>query len=83
MEILPESTSNSSAVGGATAGTSGNSNDGATIADGASKMGVVGISRIEVVVSDSESFEHIKGKTIGAIDMRGGELSDGSSSDDE
>ncbi|GJZ80866.1 hypothetical protein Tco_0645860 [Tanacetum coccineum] len=38
--------------GGATTGASGNSDDGATIADGASKMGAVGISGVEVVGDD-------------------------------
>nr|GEY87234.1 hypothetical protein [Tanacetum cinerariifolium] len=73
-------------------GASGNSDDGATIADGAGKIGVVGISRVEVVgdtclssisVSNYESSEHKKGKTIGATDTGGGELFDGSASDDE
>nr|GFD35943.1 hypothetical protein [Tanacetum cinerariifolium] len=71
---------------------SGNSDDGATIADGAGKMGAVWISGIEVVgdtclsgisVSDSKPSEHRKGKTIGASDTGGDELSDGSASNDE
>ncbi|GKB95309.1 hypothetical protein Tco_0981446 [Tanacetum coccineum] len=79
-------------LGGATTGASRNSDDGATIADGAGKIGAVGISGVEVVgdtclssisVSDSESSEHRKGETICATDTRGGELSDGSASDDE
>ncbi|GJR21591.1 hypothetical protein Tco_0970118 [Tanacetum coccineum] len=57
--------------------------DGATTVDGAGRMGAVGISRVEVIVSDSESSKHKKGETIGAIDTGGSELSDGSSSDDE
>ncbi|GKA33239.1 hypothetical protein Tco_0719606 [Tanacetum coccineum] len=78
--------------GGATTGASGNSDDGATIADGAGKMGVVGIFGVEVVgdtclsgilVSDSESSKHKKGETIGATDTEGSELSDGSASHDE
>nr|GFA59042.1 hypothetical protein [Tanacetum cinerariifolium] len=78
--------------GGATTGASGNSDDYATIADGADKMEAVGTSRIEVVgdtclsgisVSDSESSKHKKGETIGATDTGDGELSDGSASDDE
>ncbi|GKC16344.1 hypothetical protein Tco_1013126 [Tanacetum coccineum] len=46
-------------------------------------MGAVGISGVEVVVSDSESSEHRKGETIGAIGTEGSELSDGSAFDDE
>ncbi|GJW19907.1 hypothetical protein Tco_0027343 [Tanacetum coccineum] len=66
--------------GGATTGASGYSDDGVTIADGAGKMGVVGISRVEVVgytcllgilVFDSESSEHRKSETIGATDTGG------------
>ncbi|GKA23416.1 hypothetical protein Tco_0709378 [Tanacetum coccineum] len=41
--------------GGATTGASGNSDDGATIADGAGKIGVVGISGIEVVGDDDRN----------------------------
>ncbi|GKD48051.1 hypothetical protein Tco_1277027 [Tanacetum coccineum] len=69
--------------GEATTGASGNSDDGATIADGAGKMEAVGISRVEVVVSDSKSSEHRKGETIGATNTEGGELSHGSTFDDE
>ncbi|GJS00098.1 hypothetical protein Tco_0954892 [Tanacetum coccineum] len=77
--------------GGATIGTSGNSNDGATIADGAGKIGVVGVSRVEVVGNDDGDATLLLnlisiaslGETIGATDMGGGELSDGSASDDE
>nr|GEU38372.1 hypothetical protein [Tanacetum cinerariifolium] len=69
--------------GRATTGVSGNLDDGVTTVDGAGKMGAVGISGVEVVVSDYESSEHRKGKTIGATDTGGGELSDGSASDDE
>ncbi|GKF25203.1 hypothetical protein Tco_0081097 [Tanacetum coccineum] len=87
--VLPGSNKNSSSLtnpGGASTDASGNSDDGATIADGAGKMGAVGISGIEVVgisVSDSELSKHRKGETIGAIDTRGGELSDGSAYDNE
>nr|GEW16147.1 hypothetical protein [Tanacetum cinerariifolium] len=72
--------------GGATTVANGNSDDGAPIADGAGKMGTIGIFRIEVVgilVSNSESSEPRKGETIGATDMGGGELYDGSASNDE
>nr|GEV08962.1 hypothetical protein [Tanacetum cinerariifolium] len=78
--------------GGVTTGASGNSDDGATIADGTGKIGAVGIFGVQVVgdtcllgisVFDSESSEHRKGETISAIDTGGGELSDGSASDDE
>nr|GEY45007.1 hypothetical protein [Tanacetum cinerariifolium] len=78
--------------GGETTGASGNSNGGATIADGAGKIGALGISRVEVVgdtclsgisVYDFELSKHRKGETIGAIYTGGGELFDGSASDDE
>ncbi|GKD05861.1 hypothetical protein Tco_1180835 [Tanacetum coccineum] len=39
-------------LGGATTGASRNSDDGATIADGAGKIGAVGISEVEVVGDD-------------------------------
>ncbi|GKA91197.1 hypothetical protein Tco_0813067 [Tanacetum coccineum] len=61
-------------LSGETTGANGNSDDRAIIADGAGKMGAVGISGVEVVgdtcllgisVSDSESSEHRKGETIG------------------
>nr|GFC99797.1 hypothetical protein [Tanacetum cinerariifolium] len=55
-------------------GASGNSDDDATIADGAGKMGAVGISGVEVVVSDFKSSEHRKGETLSATDTGGGEL---------
>ncbi|GKD99830.1 hypothetical protein Tco_1387814, partial [Tanacetum coccineum] len=42
-------------LGGATIGASGNSDDGATIADGAGKIGVVKISGIEVVGDDDHN----------------------------
>ncbi|GKA20749.1 hypothetical protein Tco_0700738 [Tanacetum coccineum] len=54
--------------GGEKKGASGNSDDGAIIADGTGKMGAIGIFGIEVV---------------GATDTGGGELSDGSSSGNE
>ncbi|GJZ26157.1 hypothetical protein Tco_0570410 [Tanacetum coccineum] len=66
--------------GGATIGASGYSDDGATIADGAGKMGAVEISRVEVVcdaclsgisVSDSESSEHRKGEATAAAPTSG------------
>ncbi|GJR07937.1 hypothetical protein Tco_0479177 [Tanacetum coccineum] len=53
--VLPRSDKNSSLStipGGATIGGSGNSYDGATIADGAGKMGAVGIYEVEVVGDD-------------------------------
>ncbi|GJY64131.1 hypothetical protein Tco_0465591 [Tanacetum coccineum] len=64
--------------GGATTSARGNSDDGAITADGAGRMGAVGISRVEVVgdtclssisVSDPESSEHRKGETIGDYDL--------------
>nr|GEZ70084.1 hypothetical protein [Tanacetum cinerariifolium] len=79
-------------IGGATTCASGNTNYGATIAYGAGEMGAVGISGVEVVgdtclsgisVFDYESSEHGKCETIGATDQGGGELSNGSTSDDE
>nr|GFC74191.1 hypothetical protein [Tanacetum cinerariifolium] len=42
-------------MGGATTGSGGNSNDGATVADGAGKIKVVGISGIEVVGDDDRN----------------------------
>nr|GEV34337.1 hypothetical protein [Tanacetum cinerariifolium] len=93
--VLFESDKNSSLLknpGWGKTGVSRNADDGAIIADGAGKIGAVEVSGIEVVghtclsgisVSDSESSEHKKGETIGAIDTRGSELSDGSASNDE
>nr|GEY27092.1 hypothetical protein [Tanacetum cinerariifolium] len=58
-----KNSSSSKNPGWATIGASGNSDDGATIADGAGKMRAVGVSKIEVIgdtclsgilVSDSE-----------------------------
>ncbi|GKG16228.1 hypothetical protein Tco_0358551 [Tanacetum coccineum] len=78
--VLLGSNKNSSSLtnpGGASTDASGNSDDGATIADGAGKMGAVRISGIEaagdtylsgISVSNSESSKHRKGETIGATD---------------